>query len=162
MAKERRFINQLMPGETVDMVFLVRDKDLRTTKSGDLYITCTLCDKTGALPARMWQANEPVYNGIPIDGFIQVRGRSEDYRGNLQLIVDSCRPVATEKVDLADFLATTSRDVEEMWEELLEILRAVKNEHVKLLLKKFFEDRELVAAFKRAPAAMQLHHPFIG
>jgi 3'-5' exoribonuclease len=49
-----------------------------------------------------------------------------------------------------------------MWAELLEILRAIKDPKLRALVKKFCEDRELVAAFKRAPAAMSLHHPFIG
>jgi 3'-5' exoribonuclease len=30
------------------------------------------------------------------------------------------------------------------------------------LIKKFVEDHDLVAAYKRSPAAMQMHHPFIG
>ena len=162
MKTQRRFVNQLQPGETLDQVFLVRDKDLRTTKSGDLYVMCTLCDRTGVLPGRLWQASEAVYNGIPTDGFLHVKGRTEEYRGQLQFVIDSCRPYSAEKVDLGDFLATTARDVEEMWGELLEILRAVKDKPLRMLIKKFVEDKELVAAFKRAPAAMQLHHPFIG
>ena len=162
MKSERRFINQLMPGETIDQVFLVRDKDLRTTKTGDLYVVCTLCDRTGTISARMWQASEAVYKGIPTEGFLHVKGRTEEYRGTLQMVIDACRPYSAEKVDLADFLATTDKDVEEMWAELLEILRGVKDKHLRLLIKKFVEDREFVAAFKRAPAAMQLHNPFIG
>ena len=162
MKVHRRFINKMMPGENLDQVFLVRDKDLRTAKTGDLYIVCTLCDKTGRLSARLWQASESIYNGIPVDGFLQVKGRTEDYRGSLQFVIDSCRPYPAEKVDLADYLPATEHDVEKMWAELLEILRAIKNKHLRLLIKKFVEDGRLVAAYKRAPAAMQLHHPFLG
>jgi len=162
MFQQRRFINELKAGESVEQVFLVRDKELRTTKGGDLYVTCTLCDRTGTIPARLWQATESIFSGIPTEGFLQVKGRTEDYRGTLQLIIDACRPVAAEKVDLADFLRTTGRDVEEMWEELLEILRDIRDKPLRLLIKKFLEDRRLVAGFKRAPAAMQMHHPFIG
>jgi 3'-5' exoribonuclease len=162
MKAQRRFINQLMPGETLDQVFLVRDKDLRTTKAGGLYVVCTLVDRSGSLPGRMWQVSEAVYNSIPVDGFLHVKGRTEDYKGALQFIIDSCRPYPAEKLDLGDFLPVTEMDVEVMWNELLEILRAIKAPHVRLLIKKFMEDHELVAAFKRAPAAMQVHHPFIG
>ncbi len=162
MNEKRRFINQLMAGETLDQVFLVREKDLRTTKSGDLYIVCTLCDRTGMLPSRMWQASEAVFNGIPTDGFLHVKGRTEDYRGSLQFVIDACRPFPSDKVNLADFLRATDRDVEEMWAELLEILRGIKDKFVRLLIKKFVEDRDFVTAFKRAPAAMSMHHPYIG
>ncbi len=162
MSANRRFVNQLMPGETLDQVFLVREKDLRTTKTGDLYIVCTLADKTGNLSGRLWQATESIYNGIPVSGFLHVKGRTEDYRGALQFVIDACRPYPAEKVDLADYLPATAHDVEEMWSELLEILRAVKNKHLRWLIKKFVEDRKLVAAYKRSPAAMQMHHPFLG
>lgn len=162
MDTQRLYINQLAAGMTIDQVFLVRDKDLRTTKNGDLYVMCTLCDRTGTLPARMWRASEAIFNSIPADGFLHVKGRCEDYRGNLQFIIDACRPYAADKVDLADFLATTSRDVEQMWSDLLEMLRAIEDKHIRLLMKEFIEDTDFVAAFKRSPAAMQMHHPFIG
>ena len=151
-----------MPGENLDQVFLVRDKNLRTAKTGDLYIVCTLCDKTGSIPARLWQATESIYNGIPAEGFLHVKGRTEEYRGTLQFVIDACRPYPPEKVDLADYLAATEHDVEKMWDQLLGILRDIKNKHLRLLIKEFVEDRPLAAAYKRAPAAMQMHHPFLG
>jgi len=162
METQRRFLNEIKAGETLDQVFLVTDKELRTTRKGDLYITCTLCDKTGQLPARMWQATETIFGAIPTDGFLHVKGRVEDYKGSLQFIIDACRPYPKDKVDLADFLAVTQRDVEQMWAELLEILRGIKDKPIRRLIKKFVEDQDFVAAFKRAPAAMQMHHPFIG
>jgi len=160
--KSRRYIKELMPGETLDQLFLVRDKDLRTARTGDLYVTCTLADRTGRLPARMWKASESIYNSIPVDGFLQVKGRTEDYRGSLQFVIDACRPIAAEKVDISDFLPVTELDVEQMWAELLEIIRAIKSKHLRLLIKRFVEDRDFVAGFKKAPAAMQMHHPFVG
>ena len=162
METQRRFINEIKAGETLDQVFLVTDKELRTTRKGDLYITCTLRDKTGHLPARMWQATETIFGAIPTDGFLHVKGRAEDYRGSLQFIIDACRPYPKDKLDLGNFLAVTQRDVEQMWTELLEILRGIKDKPIRRLIKKFVEDQDFVAAYKRAPAAMQMHHPFIG
>ncbi len=162
MNTERRFISDLTPGETLDQVFLVRDKDLRTTKTGSLYVVTTLVDRTGALSGRLWQASEAVYNSIPVEGFLHVKGRTEDYKGALQFIIDACRPYAADKVDLADFIRTTGNDVEAMWTELLGIMRDIRSEHLRLLIKKFVEDARLTAAYKRAPAAMQMHHPFVG
>ena len=162
MNAKRRFINQLAAGETLDQVFLVRDKDMRTTKAGGLFLQCTLADKAGVIPARMWQISESIYNAIPVEGFIHVKGRTEEYRGVLQLIIDACRPWPADKVDLEDFLPVTTHDVEAMWSELGEILRDIQDKHLRLLIKKFLEDRDIVAAFKRSPAALQLHHAFIG
>jgi len=162
MKSTRRFINELKPAETVDQVFLVREKDLRTARTGDLYITCTLCDRTGSLPARMWRASESIFNAVPVEGFLHVKGRTEEYKGSLQLTIDACRPCPAEKVDLADYMPVTRHDVGQMWSELLEILREVKDPSLRRLIKKFVEDRDLVPAFQRAPAAMQMHNPFLG
>ena len=162
MQTQRRFINQMRAGEAVDQVFLVREKDLRTAKTGDFYITCVLVDRTGKVPARMWQASQTIFQSIPTDGFLHVKGRTEDYRGTLQLVIEACRPLAADKVPLADFVPVTELDVEVMWNDLLEILRAIKDEWLRGLVKKFVEDREMVAAFKKAPASMSLHQPFLG
>lgn len=162
MNPQRRFINTLRSGEVLDQVFLVREKDLRTTKSGDLYLTLNLADRTGQIPARLWQATESIYKGIPIEGFLQVKGRVEDYRGSLQIIIDACRPWASDRVDLGDFLAVTPCDIEAMWAELTEITRAIKDRHLRMLIKKFVEDQNIVSAYKRSPAAMQMHHAYIG
>ena len=162
MDTQRRFVDELKAGETLDQVFLVSQKELRTTRSGDLYVTCTLVDRTGPLSARMWQASETIFQSIPVDGFLHVKGRTEDYKGSLQCILDACRPFPREKADLADFLAVTERDVEKMWSDLLAELRSIKDKPLRLLIKKFVEDRQFVAGFKRSPAAMQMHHPFIG
>jgi len=162
METERTFIKDLRANTSLDQVFLVTDKELRTTRKGDLYVFCTLADKTGRLPARMWQANETIYQSIPVDGFLHVKGRAEDYKGSMQAIIDACRPWPGDKVDLEDFLAVTQGDVETMWAELLDLLRPIKHKPLRLLIKKFVEDHKFVEAFKHSPAAMQMHHPFVG
>ena len=162
MENERTFVKDLQPNQAIDQVFLVTEKELRTTRKGDLYVFCSLADKTGKLRAKMWQANEAFFQSIPVDGFLHVKGRAEDYQGSIQVIIDACRPWPRDKVKVEDFLAVTQQDVEAMWAELLELLRPVKHKPLKLLIKKFVEDRDFVKAFKRSPAAMHMHHPFIG
>jgi 3'-5' exoribonuclease len=163
MSKNQRlFISDSVPGQAIDQVYLVRQKELRTTRSGEYYISATLGDRTGSVPARMWQANESVFEGIPTDGFLHVRGRMEDYRGTLQLVIDACRPWPGDKVDLGDFLSVSQYDIEEMWSDIVDILGTIRNRHLKHLIKKFLEDKQLVAAVKKAPAAVQMHHPFVG
>lgn len=159
---DRRTITELTSGEAVDAVFLVRDKDLRTTRSGDLYVVTTLADRSGTISARMWKATEAIYNGIPAGGFLHVHGRVEEYRGTLQMVIDGCKPVGPDSVDMADFVRTTDRDIDAMWAEVQALLQDVQNEPLRRLLKKFQEDTRLMTAFRKAPAAMQMHHPYVG
>ncbi len=161
--KARRFIKELAAGERIeDQVFLVASKDLRTTTNGSLYIHVILADRTGQLPARIWQATEAQYQQIPEGGFLRFKGRTESYKGSLQFIIEGMRPVEAAALDLGDFMPTTEKDVEAMWARVKEILRTIRNRDLLLLLKQFVEDEESVRRFKKAPAAMQLHHSFIG
>ena len=162
MSDDRRYVSDLTPNENIDQVFLVREKQLRTTRKGDLYIDASLGDRTGSIKARMWQVNEMIFNGIPADGFIHVKGRTEEYQGKVQLRIEACRPVSAEKVDMAEYLATTPRDIDAMWAELMEIMRDIRDEPLRLLIKKFTEDTEIIEIFKRAPAAVQMHHAYVG
>lgn len=160
----RTFIADLKPGQLIDdQVFLIRSKDLRTTTQGGLYIHAVLADKTGELPARAWQANESMFNALPEGGLIRLKGRTESYKGSNQFIIDAIRPLDPGSgVDMAEFLPTTKLDVERMWGRLVEILRTIKNPHITALLAEFLEDEALVAAFKRSPAATNMHHAYLG
>lgn len=160
---KRRFINQLTPGERVDSeVFLVHQKDLRTTTNGSLYIHIVLADRTGQLLARIWNANQAQYDAIPDGGFITVRGRTESYKGKLQLIVDGVRVAEPDTFEIGDFLPRTTGDIDAMWAEVLGILETIKNEPLAALVQAFVDDEPLAAGFCKAPAAVQFHHAFIG
>jgi len=159
----KRYIADMPAGVAVEsQVFLISSKDLRTTTNGGLYIHAVLADRTGQMPARMWQASEVLYNTLPEGGFVELKGRTESYKGNLQFIIDAIRPIDMADVSLEDFLPTTRNNVDEMWEKVLGILRLIKDKHVQLLIKQFVTDEPFVARFKRSPAAANMHHAYIG
>ncbi|NLX20826.1 MAG: HD domain-containing protein [Phycisphaerae bacterium] len=159
----RRYVNQLAAGDLIDnQVFLISSKDLRTTSNGSLYIHCVLCDRTGQILGRIWQATETMYADMPEGGFLRFKGRVENYKGNLQFIVDAIQPVDTATIDLGDFMPQTAEDIGQMFERVKTILRHIKNPHLLRLVKAFVTDEELMARFRKAPAAVQLHHAFIG
>ncbi len=160
---ERRSISDLHAGDRLeDNVFLVRAKDLRTTTQGGLYIHAVLVDKTGQLVARQWQATEEAYQSIPDGGFMRFKGRVESYKGNLQFIIDGMRPAEDDSFDLADFLAVTKGNREEMWTRVQDVLKKIENADLQALMQKFLDDEGLMERFRRAPAAAVMHHAYIG
>ncbi|MBT3355530.1 MAG: hypothetical protein HN402_11490, partial [Candidatus Scalindua sp.] len=72
----RKFISELNGGATIDEVFLVQNKDLRTTKNGSLYIQAQLSDRTGMIDARMWDASAPFFESLGDDTFLKIKGRT--------------------------------------------------------------------------------------
>lgn len=158
-----RFITDLRAGERIeDEVFLIRTKDLRTTTQGGLYIHVILVDRTGHIVARQWQATESMFEQMPEGGFLHFKGRVENYKGNLQFIIDGMRHAEPGSFELADFLPATQRNIDEMWARLLEILRGIKHPDLRGLVEEFLSDEKLMAGFRRAPAAAVMHHAYIG
>ena len=159
----RRLISELRPGERIeDDVFLIRSKDLRTTTQGGLYIHAVLADKSGQLVARHWQATEALYHELPEGGFVRLKGRVENYKGNPQFIIDGIQPAESGSFEIADFLPKTGRDVDAMWQRVLELLKQIKQPALRSLVDEFLADEVIVGGFRRAPAAAAMHHAYIG
>lgn len=159
----RRYISEMGPGERIEaQTFLVASKDLRTTTQGSLYIHVILADRTGQLLGRVWSASEAMYQLMPEGGFINVKGRSESYKGNLQFIVEAIRPVDPADIDLNEFLPRTSADPEAMWRQTQAILAEIRDPRVRALVNEFANDEKRMELFKVAPAARNMHHAYIG
>ncbi len=162
-ARPHADICDLQPGQRLDdEIYLVLQKDLRTTSNGSLYIHAVLADRTGQLVARMWNASREVFDSIPASGLLHVTGRVESYKGKPQFIIDGVRGVDDASVDPSAFLPISDRDIEQMWNRLKEILRQVKNPDLLALIAKFMHDEKFVTAFKRSPAARTNHHAYLG
>ena len=72
-------------------MFLVRAKDLRTTSQGNMYIHAVLVDRTGQLVARgLAGFARRCSRRSPRGGFVRLKGRVENYKGNPQFIIDGC------------------------------------------------------------------------
>ncbi len=157
-----KFINEVGPGETVNDIYLVRDPILRSTTKGDLYIAMFLGDRTGQLNGRMWQASEMVYKSLPKPGFVHVKGRSELYQNNLQIVVNTITPIDPSKVTVEDFLPRTTGDVAQMFAEVKQMVGEIANADLKALVGAFLSDKEMMDNFCAAPGGMKMHHGCIG
>jgi 3'-5' exoribonuclease len=158
----RKTVQDLKTGDAVDEGFLLRSKALRTTRTNSLYMLLELGDRTGTIQGRMWDASQEVFDSISVDSFVRVKGHVETYRNQLQLVADAIAPVPDSEVDVADFLPTTNKDVDEMYARLVEIAKTVRHPGLRKLLAAFLKDDDFAARFRRAPAAVTYHHSFLG
>ena len=158
----RKFISQLNGGTTIDDIFLVQNKDLRTTKNGSLYIQAQLSDRTGMIDARMWDASTPFFESLGDDSFLRIKGRTEIYQNKIQLIIKHISKTSQEDIKLEDYLPSTEQDVNKMFSELKQIASTIKQTHLRRLLDLFFNDNDFCKGFCSAPAAVQYHHAFLG
>ena len=152
----------LESGQAVDEVFLVRSKLLREARNGSLYMQLELGDRTGRIPARMWDAQQELFDTFQPDDFVRVKGRVETYQNRLQMIVRAVERQPESSVDASLFLPTTNKDVDAMFDRLIEIAKTVKHPGLRKLLAAFLKDPDTAARFRRCPAAVQNHQAFLG
>ena len=48
------YVNELEPNKVVTANFLVHSKEIRTKRTGEIYLSLLLADRTGELDAKMW------------------------------------------------------------------------------------------------------------
>jgi 3'-5' exoribonuclease len=156
------FMKDIKPGMQLNEVYMVTQPILRHTTRGDLYIAMFLSDRTGKVNSRMWQATEAIYNSLPSEGFVQIRGKSELYQSAMQIVINDLVVVDADKVELADYMPRTDKDIAQMFTELKAMLEPVNHAGLKALVAEFLADTELMRQFCTAPAAMHMHHAYLG
>jgi len=159
---EHQYIAKLEANAYVEGVYAIQNAQLGQTKNGKPFLKCLLCDSTGRSPGRMWNISEQIFQSLPTNGFVWMRGQTQPYQGEMQIIVQEIGAVDPSDEDLARLLPTTKYNVDEMFSEVKEILGSLKNKHCKTLAEAYLSDEELMTRFRQAPAAMSLHHAFIG
>lgn len=152
-----RFENQVITSS-----FVVASKQAKPKKSGELYLSLTLVDRTGQIDAKMWD-NVPDHIGVfDQDDFVKVRGLINKFNGRFQLTVHKLRSLQDSEVDFNDYLPRTTKDVDQLWRTLCQFVESFQDPYLKALLKAFTQDPELERAYRNAPAAKSLHHAYIG
>ena len=157
------YICDLQDGQGIATLFLVREKEIRTSsRSGKSWLELDLVDRTGRISAKMWDNFAVIAVTFERDDVVHVRGRVKLYNGQKELMLEQIIPAVERDYDLADFLAHTKYDVEKLYADLRAAIAAMKNPWLKRLLTSVADDPESAPKLKRAPAAMTMHHAFLG
>ena len=151
-----------LENQTITSLFVVAAKQVKSKKSGDLYLSLTLADRSGQLQANMWDNVADTLETFAQDDFVKVKGVVHKYNGRWQLTIHKLRKLEDAEIDYSDYLPKTSKDIDQLWRTLGEFVESFENRWLKSLLKEFMADEAIVTAYKNAPAAKTLHHAFVG
>lgn len=155
------WVEKIEADARVSGCYLVKSKKLSTTRNGNPFLSLTLADKTGELPAKVWDRAEPLSDLFSEGEIIEIAGQTATYQGRIQLTVSQLRP-SSETPDPDIFVETSPFDTLGMIQALRIILNQVKDIHLKRLIDRFWKDQEFMDLFKYAPAAKNFHHNYLG
>jgi 3'-5' exoribonuclease len=155
-------VSALRPGQEVRGVFACVRKDRLTTRTGSPYLALELRDRTGSIQARMFRDADAYAGRFERGQLVDVRGAVERFRDELVLEVAEIGAVDELAVDPAQFLPTAYRDLDELDGFLEHLGREVHDRGYRSLLDQLLGDRELRAAWRRAPCTRAGHHAYLG
>ena len=158
-----RFIDGLCEGETIRNVYLCKGKRSAETRNGKPYDNLILQDKTGTLDGKVWDPNSQGIADYDEKVFIEGFGDVIKYNGNLQLNIRQIRKAEEGEYNPADYMPTTDKSVDGMYEELTAYIRQISNKYLRQVLEFYYiKDEAFIKKFKAHSAAKTVHHGFSG
>ena len=149
-----KYIKDLHEGETIRSIYLCNGKP---------YDNLLLQDKTGTLDGKIWDPNSQGIADYDEKDFIEVVGDVITYNNNLQLNIKQLRIASEGDYNPADYMPTSEKSVDMMYEELLTYIRGISNEYLRRAVEYYFvNDEAFIKKFKGHSAAKTVHHGFAG
>ncbi|HVL31060.1 MAG TPA: HD domain-containing protein [Solirubrobacteraceae bacterium] len=156
------FVRELQDGAELDGVLVVREAELRTKRDGGQYLRLTLGDRTGSVPANVWDDVAAVARVATAGAAVRVRGRlqvSARYGAELRLR-DLCA-AEPGSYDEADLLDGPPRSAAQMEADLRELVATVQDRDLRRLLDAVCADGSAIwSRYRAAPAAKHFHQAY--
>ncbi len=155
-------VADLQANQTVELLLLVRRKNLARSRNGKDYLNLKLGDRSGELGAFLWDDAERAGAALKEGDCVHIKGRSQLFNGSLQLTLDFIE-VWQGELDPRNFLPHTDKHIPTLERELCQIIVDIQDPWLKRLTEAFFvKDQEFAKAFAMAPAAKAMHHAWLG
>ena len=161
--KKEQFISGLKVGDLVETTFVVSEKQVKKKKNGENYCTVTMQDRGGTVEGVIWTEVFEESGTFKEGDLVEVKGLLKEYRGSRQLIVNSLETIEKDSVqDLSDYIKSTSKDIDSMFEEILGYIKSLDSKYLKELLNLFVSDKKFVSDYRTSTAAIRYHHAYQG
>jgi len=161
---KQKLIKDLKPGDTIILFFILRKKEVRQKKSNsNNYLSLEFGDRSGRITGSLWNNVLETNKTLNTNDIVKVKGKVITFMDRSHITIEKIRKATTkDNIDAKQFLPTSALNIEETFTELKNILTAVKNPHLKLLIKSFFNDGDFVKGFCQAPGGKLWHHAYLG
>jgi 3'-5' exoribonuclease len=171
---DKIWVKDVKEGDRPKSVFLVARKAIPTAKSGKAYLSVTFHDKTGELEARAFDKVEETAALFEEKDLVEVEGIVGTFQGKPQLRIETIAKVDPAGFEGAEFVWAPPPEPKKpekpegaegqdaLWGELLGLVGAIADKHVRDLVVSFVEDEDVAARLRRSAAAKTVHHAYPG
>ncbi len=155
-------VREFQNGSVVAQVLLVRDVQVRTHQEGREYLKLMLGDRSGSVPAVVWEGVSEARALCRAGAALHVAGRfSHHERFGGQLAIEAIRVAAEHEYDLAELIDGPVRPAAQMEADLHELIATVQDPHLRPLLANVVgEGSPISRQYRQAPAAKRYHQAY--
>lgn len=166
-------ISTLRAGEALDGVFACVRKERGVSRSGSPYLTLELRDATGSVTARAFRDADLLASRFESGDIVHVKGRVERFRDELTVDVRQIERVEVSGEELAKFLPSSRRDLDELEGFLEHLVREIYDPGLRGLCERLLGDKAVRSELRRAPCGVPgepsggrggqgRHHAYLG
>lgn len=140
---------------------LIKSLEKKTTAKGLTYLDLVLSDSSGEIVAKFWDYKENLHSRFQANMLIKVRGRMNEYNGDVQFRVERIRECTdADNVRIEDFVPSADYTGNEMYDSIMKTIETFDDEEIKKLVKSIIEKYKEQLLYW--PAAFKLHHAMRG
>ena len=155
-------LKECKAGERFEGIVLVNEwKEVPFRQKPGAYLSLTCQDCSGMIQGKMWNYDPQVLSWLNEQDIFRVKGVAAEYRGALDLTIETIRKIRKEEVDLADLLPSSPIPVAELENRLKTLLDKITHPTLKTLLEQFLSHPVWGPAYRQAPAAMKIHQAYL-
>ena len=152
----------LRPGGAVDGIYACTDKQRLATQTGLPYLAVELRDRTAAVQAYVFRDADLHGGRFEAGDLVAVKGRIVRFREETQIELERIARASADEADLASFLPTSRRDLDELDGFLEDLAREVTAPGYRRLLESLLGDEAFRREFRRAACGREGHHAYLG
>jgi 3'-5' exoribonuclease len=155
-------VREFTDGCDVTQPLLVREVEVRARRDGGEYLRLTVGDRTGSVPAMVWDDVAGARSLCEPGEVVHASGRYTVHtRFGPQLVIHSLRAAREGEYARDELMDGPSRTPAQMEADLRQLVSTIQNPHLRRLLATIFgEGSDMWALYRDAPAAKRYHQAY--
>ena len=151
-------------GDTFASVLLVRRVSSKTAKNGNPFLVVELGDKTGSINTNVFgdSPSFELFSSLKEGGIVRIEARVDYYQDRLSPRLLRAEAISAEQLAgsplMANLVETAPEDADVLWAEFQQHIAALQHPEIRATVQAVFD--EIGEQFRRAPAAVAMHHAY--
>lgn len=164
-------IKDLIVNDIISDIFVVKSKSsVQDYASATKFrFTLTLADKSGEIDAKYWGSEnkeevDQLQLSLQSGDVVHITAKVQEYHDLKELNINDggITKLQANQYHSNFFIEESKKDLEEIYQSILETISKIKNIQLKVLCNSFYQDPKFKEALLKAPATKMHHHSFLG